>query len=80
MDENDKFHGQLGEVVRIVGQHDMVFLKREFNIKVFQEYGVWRDVKRVYGTGTRNNNGQRLPEFCDDHHLCVTNVIFNSKV
>ena len=51
----------------------------DFNAKVGQEDGIWRDVIGVFGVGVRNNNGQRLLEFFAEHRLCVTNTIFNQK-
>ena len=79
-DEKDDFYEQLREVVRTVKQHDMLLLMGDFNAKVGQEDGMWRDEVGVFGIGTRNNNGQRLLEFCAEHRLCVTNTIFNHKI
>ena len=53
----------------------MLLLMGDFNAKVGQEDGIWRDVIGVFGVGVRNNNGQRLLEFCAEHRLCVTNTI-----
>ena len=78
-EEKNDFYDQLSEVVRNVKRHDMLLLMGDFNAKVGQEDGIWRDVMGVFGIGTRNNNGQRLLEFCAEHRLCVTNTIFNHK-
>ena len=79
-EEKDEFYGRLGEVVRSTKRHDMLLLMGDFNAKVGQEDGTWRDVMGVFGVGNRNNNGQRLLEFCAEHRLCVTNTIFKHKI
>ena len=61
-------------------QHDVLVLMGDFNAKVGQDDGMWRDVMGVFGIGTRNNNGQRLLELCSEHRLCITNTVFNHKV
>ena len=76
-EEKDDFYGRLGEVVRFVKRHDMLLLVGDFNAKVGQEDGIWRDVIGVFGVGARNNNGlykatrilRGIPPMCDKYSL-----------
>ena len=79
-EEKEDFYIRLKEVIRSVKQHDMLLLMGDFNAKVGQDDGIWRDIMGVFGVGTRNNNGLRLLEMCAEHRLCVTNTIFNHKI
>ena len=80
VEDKDAFYGRLGEVVRSAKRHDILLLMGDFNAKVGQEDGTWREVMGVFGVGTRNDNGQRLLEFCAEHGLCVTNTTFNHRL
>ena len=58
----------------------MLILIGDFNAKVGREKGIWREVMGAFGVGARNNNGQRLLEFCTEHRLSITNAGFKYKI
>ena len=62
-EEKEEFYIRLKEVIRSVKQHDMLLLMGDFNAKIGQDDGIWRDIMGVFGVGTRNNNGLRLLDY-----------------
>ena len=79
-EEKEEFYESLRAVVENVRQHDMLILMGDFNAKVGREDGIWREVMGAFGVGARNNNGQRLLEFCAEHRLSITNTGFKHKI
>ena len=56
-----------------------VFLLGDFNARLGADRESWPRVLGHHGIGKLNENGQRLPEFCCFHNLCVTNTYFQNK-
>ena len=50
-----------------------------FNARVGENPDSWPRVLGHFGVGKLNENGQRLPELCCQHDLCITNTFFNTK-
>ena len=78
--EKENIYENLRTVVENVRQHDMLLIMGDFNAKMGQEDGIWRDVMRAFGVVLRNDNGRRLLEFFAKHRLCVTNTVFKHKI
>ena len=55
-EEIEDFYARLRETIRTVKQHDMSLLMGDFNAKVGQEDGIWRDVTRYFGIDLRKKN------------------------
>ena len=79
-EEKEELYESLRVVVENVRQHDMLILMGDFSAKVGREDGIWREVMGAFGVGARNNNGQRLLEFCAEHRLSITNTGFKHKI
>ena len=58
---------------------DLLLLMGDFNAKFGEDVGLWKGKMGVFGIGQRNNNSQRLLEFCNMNKLIVANTEFNHR-
>ena len=79
-DRNDveSFYDELEKVIKENKKfRDKLIIAGDFNAKVGNQYV--RHVTGKFGLGERNNNGERLIEFCKKHGMSITNTFFEQK-
>ena len=60
-------------------KHDLLIFTGEMNTKVGEEKWDYDEVMGKHGLGQRNENGERLCEFCDMNELVITGTLFPPK-
>ena len=60
-------------------KHDLLIFTGEMNTKVGEENWDYDEVMGKHGLGQRNENGERLCEFCDMNELVITGALFPPK-
>ena len=60
-------------------KHDLLIFTGEMNTKVGEENWDYDEVMGKHGLGQRNDNGERLCEFCDMNELVITGTLFPPK-
>ena len=78
-EEKDNFYELLSETIQKVNKHDMLIVTGDFNAKVGNQPNPYHEVMGKYGIGERNNNGERLCDFCAEHELIITGTLFPHK-
>ncbi|XP_055387796.1 craniofacial development protein 2-like [Condylostylus longicornis] len=73
----DEFYEQLTSVLSSVPKSDILLLTGDFNAKV-GSVKTWPTIG-LRGTGTRNNNGERLRDIAEQHGLVIGGTIFPHK-
>ena len=63
-DDKDNFYSQLQAETVVVPQHDVFIIMGDLNAKVGGDNTDFENVMGKHGVGMRNNNGDRLVEFC----------------
>ena len=77
-EEKDKFYEILDQTLREYKKgRECLVVMGDFNAKVGS--GREENIIGPYGLGTRNENGDRLVNFCKKHNLFVTNTWFQQK-
>ena len=71
---HDEFYEQLQVTIESINISDYLIVMGDFNAILGNEIVLC--VTGAHGTGIRNNNGQRLLEFCSANDLFVTNTGF----
>ncbi|PIK59088.1 hypothetical protein BSL78_03970 [Apostichopus japonicus] len=79
-EEKDTFYGQLQEIVDRCSRHDMVFIIGDFNAKVGCDNEGLDDIMGKEGIGVRDDNGERLCEFCQVNGYIITGTIFKTEL
>ena len=74
--EVEEFYVQLSGVMRSIPKKHIVVLIGDFNARVGSNAEESLMLGR-YGTGERDEAGQRLVDFCNDNNLTLTNTLFN---
>lgn len=69
----------LDSIISETQNSDKPILKRDFNTRVGTDHLVREKVIGPHGVGKIKNNGVRLLSFCAEHHLVITNTIFQMK-
>ena len=57
-------------------KHDLLIFTGEMNTKVGEKNWDYDEVMGKHGLGQRNENGERLCEFCDMNELVITGTLF----
>ena len=57
----------------------MLIITGDFNAKVGSQPSPYNDVMGKHGEGVRNENGEKLCEFCADNELLITGTLFPHK-
>ena len=77
VEDKDNFYEQLQTVVDSIHKHDILLVMRDLNAKVGEGY---ENIIGRHGVGERNDNGERLVDFCGLNNLMVTGTIFSHKL
>ncbi|XP_055997977.1 uncharacterized protein LOC130047325 [Ostrea edulis] len=75
----DDFYEQLQMVVSKVPQHDMLLMMGDLNAKVGADNTDCERSMGKHGCGIRNDNGERLVDFCLNNNLMIGGTIFPHK-
>ncbi len=75
----EDWYEQLQMAVSKVPQHDVLLLTGDMNAKVGNDNSNNERAMGRYGCGERNNNGERLVDFCTNNNLVIGGTIFPHK-
>ncbi|XP_030761955.1 craniofacial development protein 2-like [Sitophilus oryzae] len=73
-EELERWYDELEQVYKLTKQHDINIIMGDMNAKVGE--GPINNIVGKYGLGVRNERGERLIEFCQDHNMTITNTLF----
>ena len=72
--EVEWFYEDLQDLLELTPQKDVLFIIRDWNVKVGSQETP--GVTSKFGLGIRNESGQRLIEFCQENTLVIANTLF----
>ena len=75
--DKDNFYEQLQTVVDSVHKHDILLVMGDLKAKVGEDNEGYENITGSHGVGERNDNGERLVDFCGLNNLVVTGTIFH---
>ena len=75
----DHFYEKLQAVVEKTPKHDLLVITGDLNAKVGSDAEGYERVMGKHGVGTRNDNGEKLCDFCGMNDLVITGTIFPHK-
>ena len=78
-EEKDCFYEQLQAVKERIPKHDICIIMGDFNAKVGQDNINDERTMGRYGMGQRNENGQKLVDFCSENGMVITGTLFQHK-
>ncbi|XP_043063190.1 craniofacial development protein 2-like [Drosophila yakuba] len=78
-DTKDDFYTALAATLNKLRQGDINILMGDFNAKIGPNNTGLRSVMGQHGTGTRNDNGERLVELCQLFQMVIGGTIFPHK-
>ena len=79
VESKDDFYEQLESTMQKCNRNDILLITGDLNAKVGKGTTEEREVLGQHGTGTRNENGERLCGFCEMNGLVITETIFPHK-
>ena len=75
IEDKDNFYEQLQTVVDSVHKHGILLVMGDLNAKVGEDNEGYKNIRGSHGVGERNDNGERLLDFCGLNNLVVTGTI-----
>ena len=75
----DEFFEKLQTMVEETPRHDMLVITGDMNAKVGSDVEGCERVKGRHGVESRNENGERLCDFCDMNDLVITSTLIPHK-
>ena len=78
-DVKDEFFENLHDTLADIPSSEQIYLIRDFNGNVGNERGMYTDYLGPQGRGTRNDNGETLPDICTSHHLGISNTFLQHQ-
>ena len=75
-EDKDSFYEALEKVMEEIPRHDMIYIIGDMNAKVGSSNDGHERSMGNHGVGRRNENGEKLLEFCDTHGMCIGGTIF----
>ena len=79
-EDKEHFYEQLQAVVDGVPKHDILIVMGDLNAKVGDKNEGYENIIGKHGFGARNENGERLVDFCGLNNLVVTGTIFPHRL
>ena len=77
--EKDDFYAELQETLDECNKNDIVIVMGDLNAKVGWDNTGYERTMGSHGVGTRNENGERLCDFCPLNGLVITGTLFPHK-
>lgn len=74
-EETNEFYRKLQQEVRTVPSKDLTIIQGDFNAKVGKELSAC-GIFGCFGLGERNENGDRLVEFCQEDNYVILNTCY----
>ncbi|XP_068739487.1 craniofacial development protein 2-like [Montipora capricornis] len=78
-EEKDDFYHQLQTTTDRCNKNDIVIVMGDMNAKVGDDNSEMEEVIGRHGLGSRNDNGERLCEYCSINGLVITGTCFPHK-
>ena len=75
--EVERFYEDLQDLLELIPPKDILFIIGDCNAKVGSQQTP--GVKGKFGLGIRNEEGQRLRDFCQENALVITNTLFQQQ-
>ena len=75
---NEAFYHDLYNILQQVDSTDKLLILGDFNARVGRDFELWKSVSGRHGIGNCNDN-RPLLLFCSEHHLVITNTLFQQK-
>ena len=60
-------------------KHDVKIIMGDFNAKVGMDNSGHEDAMGKHGLGVKNDNGERMLQFCEMNNLVITGTVFPHK-
>jgi len=79
VENKDEFYEHLESTMQKCNRNDILIITGDLNAKVGKGTTEEREVLGHHGRGARNENGERLCEFCEMNGLVITGTIFPHK-
>ena len=79
VEDKEEFFDTLQETVSGLQRRDKIIILGDFNARVGNKRGEWREVIGGCGEETCNDNGKRLLEFCATNGLIISNTWYQHK-
>lgn len=70
----EEFYEQLEQLVKLINKHEIKIIMGDFNAKVGK--GKVENTVGGFGLGERNDRGDRLISFCQEHNMILSNTLF----
>ena len=77
--EKEQFYLELQEVVDGCNKNDIIIVMGDLNAKVGNNNNGYERTMGTHGLGIRNDNGERLCEFCQMNGLVIAGTLFPHK-
>ena len=79
-EDKDSFYEQLQATLDKVPKHDLVVVMGDLNVRVGDSNEGCKDILGKHGTGTINDNSDRLVSFAAFNNLVITGSIFPHRI
>ena len=77
---SEAFYDQLQSSLSSIPSSDLLVILGDFNAHVGSDFSSWISFIGPHGVGERNENGERLLDFCAGNLLIITNTWFQHKL
>ena len=78
-EDKDVFYSQLQREMENTPRHDQIIIMGDLNAKVGKDNTDYERVMGKHGIGIRNDNGERLVEFCAMNNLVIGGTLFTHR-
>jgi hypothetical protein len=79
VDVKDEFYEQLSSTLNNVRKGDILIVMGDLNARVGSDNTGYESFMGKHGIGTRNDNGERFVDLCDNRQLVIGGTLFINK-